>query len=345
MNRTRILSGLAAALALLMVPACQRGPSRPRVAFVTNNPGAFWSIAEAGANAAAAEEDVELLFRKPGQTDVGLQKEAIDDVLSQGIKAIAVSVIDPENQRDFLSKLAARVPLLTQDNDAPATQRLCYIGTNNYEAGKAVGKLVEEAMPRGGTIAVFVGDIKPLNAQERLQGVLDQLAGAKKPVERVEGKSYGKYRLHRIYTDVPEGEQKAKENAVDALAQLSKEKQVCLIGLWEYNPPMILSAVKDKARARADKGEIHIVAFDENPATLDGIADGLIHGTVVQDPYKFGYEAVRMMAAIARGDRSKIPADGLYFVPHRVITKDGGKDRIAVDKFREDLDRLLNKKS
>ena len=69
--------------------------------------------------------------------------------------------------------------LITQDNDAPRTRRKLYLGTDNYEAGKAVGKLVKEAMPEGGTIAIFVGQPDPINAKERRQGVLDELAGKK----------------------------------------------------------------------------------------------------------------------------------------------------------------------
>ena len=45
------------------------------------------------------------------------------------------------------------MPLITMDNDADKTGRLCYIGIDNYEAGKAVGRLVKKALPNGGTVA------------------------------------------------------------------------------------------------------------------------------------------------------------------------------------------------
>src|SRR5262249_17335767 len=128
---------------------------------------------------------------------------------------------------------------------------------------------------------------------------------------------------------------------VDAIAKLDNKKQpICMVGLWAYNPPAILSAVKDKGK----EGKIKIVGFDEDSATLQGIADGSVYATVVQQPFQFGYEAVKMMAALARGDNSKVPADGILYVPHRVITKDGGKDRVPVEKFRKELDQLLGKK-
>jgi ribose transport system substrate-binding protein len=336
MNPLRLLGILALVVALPSLPACQQGSTKTRVAFVSNNPESFWTIAEAGTKKAAEEENVEVLFRKPAQGDAALQKEIIDTVLGQGVKAIAVSVIAPKDQRAYLDEIAAKVPLITQDNDAPDSKRLCYIGTDNYEAGKAAGRLVKEALPEGGTVVIFVGDLVPLNAQQRRQGVLDELAGTRD----AKADKLGKYRVYRTYTDQPEGPQKAKENAVDALTALQNEDKVCLVGLWAYNPPAILSAVKDKGKV----GKVKIVGFDEDPATLQGIADGAVYGTIVQQPFLFGYESVKLMAALARGNRSQLPAGGVRHVPHMVITKDGGKGRRPVAEFRDELEKLLGKK-
>ena len=348
---------VAAALALGLLAGCGSNSGKPKVAFVSNNPESFWTIAEAGANKAASESDVELIFRRPQQGDPSKQREEIDGALNQGAQAVAVSVIDPKNQKDYLDKIAGKVQLLTVDNDAPDTRRVCYIGTDNYEGGKAVGRLVREAMPDGGTIAVFVGDLAPLNARQRRQGVLDELAG-EKDVKAEDGQSYGtdkKYTLYRTYLDQPEGAQKAKQNARAAVQDLKDKKDVCLIGLWAYNPPAILSAVNDKVQAgQLKRGQIKIVGFDENAETLQGIADGDIAGTVVQSPYQFGFQSVTLMAALVRGDKSKVPADGVVPIDFRIITKDGAKDypetvhgekkSIPVKEFRDQLDELLGKK-
>jgi ribose transport system substrate-binding protein len=157
--------------------------AKGKVAFVSNNVDPFWSIARAGAEKAAAENDVGLVFRMPDPGDAATQKEVIDTVLNQGVKAIAVSVTDPTNQTPyFKNDIVSRVPLITQDNDAPDSGRVCYIGTDNYEAGRAAGRLVKEAMPDGGVVAIFVGNLSALNAIQRRQGLLDELAGKPDPV-------------------------------------------------------------------------------------------------------------------------------------------------------------------
>jgi ribose transport system substrate-binding protein len=308
--------------------------SRPAVAFVTNNPATFWNIVEAGGNKAALENNVELVFKRPSSGNAAEQKEIIDSLVGQKIKAISISVIDPNNQSADLDKVAAKVPLLAVDNDAPRSKRHCYIGTDNYSAGRQAGKLVKEALPDGGVISVFVGQTEALNARQRCQGVLDELADAPPltdpnnvPTLPTGSQQYGKYKLHKIATDQPEGESVCKQKATDALIELEKEPNVCLIGLWAYNPPAILAAVKDQKRL----GKVKIVGFDEDPATLDGIDDGNIVGTIVQDPFNFGYESVKVMANLAKGGKDDGPA--VRYVPTRVITKAGGKGKLTVQEY------------
>lgn len=346
----KTLSRLALAVCAVVVLAsgCTGGSGGPRVAFITNNAEAFWNIAQAGAEKAAKEHGVTLMFIKPPSGDSAVQKEKIDQALSQGARAMAISVIDPDHQTRYLKNVASRTILLTQDNDAPDSGRLCYIGTDNYAAGRAAGALVRQAMPEGGTVVIFVGQTEPLNAQQRRQGVLDELSG-KKNTPTDEGTRLGdKYVLGKTYTDQPEGGTKAKENAGLALKVYEKEKNVCMVGLWAYNPPAIYGAVKDKDKL----GKVKIVGFDEDPKTLEGVKKGHIHGTIEQQPFEFGYQSVKLMAELINDDKSNLPEDGIRAVPHLAVTKDGkdvktedGKTTKGreVEGFHKELNKLLGK--
>lgn len=333
MKPLRILGVLAVAAAAALFPACNRS-SKIQVGFVTNNPEQFWTIAEAGAKKAAAEEDVELLFRRPDESTPAKQKEIIDALLVQQVSALAVSVIAPDQQASYLNKVAAQVPLICQDNDAPGVKRLCYLGTDNYEAGRAAGKLVKDAMPDGGVVAIFVGQIEPLNAQQRRQGILDELAGAKD----AKGPTLGKYKLHGSgsdlgpFTDNLNGTV-AQDNARKVLVDMKDEPNVCLVGLWAPNTPANYKAVK-----AADKlGVVKLVGFDEDETTLLGIKNGDVFGTIVQQPYEFGYQTVKLMAKVARGDKSGIPASGIIPIAHKRITRDN------VEEFHSNLKKLMGK--
>jgi ribose transport system substrate-binding protein len=91
-----------------------------------------------------------------------------------------------------------------------------------------------------------------------------------------------------------------------------------MVGLWAYNPPAILSAVKDAGKV----GKIGIVGFDENEETLKAIAAGEIHGTIVQQPFVFGYKSVEYLSALARHQEVKVPESKMIYVPITVIKKD-----------------------
>src|SRR5262249_7287193 len=119
--------------------------------------------------------------RRPSQGTSAEQQRIIQDLLITGVKGIALSPNDASNAVGFLkSKVTPKVHLVCADNDVPDPEaRRCYVGTHNYRAGRAAGALVEKALPKGGKIAIFVGQLDAPNAVERRQGLLDYLAGKK----------------------------------------------------------------------------------------------------------------------------------------------------------------------
>src|SRR5690606_11057391 len=117
---------------------------RVHVAFVTNNASDFWKIAEAGTKKAREELGCDVTFRIPSKGTAEEQMAIVEDLIVSGVSGIATSPKDPINQTDMLNRTAAQVHLVTQDSDVPESDRLCYIGTNNYDAGKAAGELILE---------------------------------------------------------------------------------------------------------------------------------------------------------------------------------------------------------
>lgn len=314
---------------LAFIPACSSKSEKLKIAMVTNCTDPFWDLCEAGAKKAAQDFDVDLLFRQPEKLDASIQTPIIEAWVKQGVNGIAVSVIDPVGQAKDLTRFAKKVPLVTMDNDADGTGRRCYIGVDNREAGRAVGRLVKKILPNGGTIAMFIANTTSANSIARTGGVLDELATTeangtpgkhpKKP--DITGKFYGKYFLvdGEAKTDGGPGEL-AVTNAAGVLGRLEGVPDVCMIGLYAYNPPAILEAVRSKSLL----GKIKIVGFDEDLTTLRAVAAGEIEGTVVQDPYNYGYKSVEVLSAIARGDDSKLVKGSL---PYQVVTQAGGPDQ------------------
>jgi ribose transport system substrate-binding protein len=305
----------ACLILLLFAVACKQNKATKRLAFVTNNASDFWTIARKGTEKAAAElPGVTVEFRIPGNGTAAEQKGIIDDLLAKGINGIAISPKDPDNQTQLINESAKQALVVTQDSDAPKSDRACYIGTDNVAAGRQEGELIKEVLPQGGKIMVFVGSADARNARERLQGIKEVLQGSK--VEIID-----------VRTDEAD-RVRAKSNAADTLVKYPDV--ACLVGLWSYNGPAILNAVKDAGKI----GQVKIVCFDEEDETLAGIHGGAIYATVVQQPFEFGYQSVKMMAQILNGDKSVIPANKQVIVPTLVIKKE------TVDEFQRKINGL-----
>ncbi len=289
-----------------------------KLAFVTNNASDFWTIARKGVEKADGElNNVTVEFKMPGEGTAAEQKRIIDDLVSTKVDGIAMSPVDPDNQTQLINDTAKKALVVTQDSDAPSSERALYIGTDNVAAGRQAGELVKEALPEGGKIMVFVGKSDARNAKERYEGLKEALKGSK--VEIIDLRTDDTDRV------------RAKSNAADTMTKYPEV--AALVGLWSYNAPAILNAVKDANKV----GKVKIIAFDEEDETLAGVKDGSIFATVVQQPFEFGYQSVLMMNKILGGDKSVIPANKVINVPTRIIKKD------TVEEFQRELNTLKGK--
>ena len=291
------------------------GGGKHKLAFVTNNASDFWTIARKGTEKAAAEiPGIEVEFRIPSDGTAAEQQRVIDDLLAKGIHGIAISPVDPVNQTQMLNRAAAGALVVTQDSDAPQSNRVCYIGTDNVAAGRQAGELVKEALPQGGKIMVFVGVLDAANAQQRYQGLKEALQGSNVQIIDVRTDNTDRVR--------------AKSNAADTL--VNNPDIAGMVGLWSYNGPAILSAVKEANKV--DK--VKIIAFDEEDPTLEGIKDGSIYATVVQQPFEFGYRSMELMAKYLNGDKSVVPASKQIFVPTIAVKK------ADIEEFQRKINQL-----
>jgi ribose transport system substrate-binding protein len=282
------------------------------IAFITNNASDYWTIARKGTDAAVAETPgLKVDFQLPPEGTAAEQKTLIDNVLTAGDQGIAMSPVDPANEIDLINDTAKKVLVFTQDSDAPTSDRACYVGSDNVAAGHQLGEQLVKALPGGGKIMAFVGKKDAQNAADRIKGLTDALKGSK-------------VQLVDVRTDETD-RAKAKSNVSDAL--VANPDLACLVGIWSYNGPAILSAVRDAGKI----GKVKILCFDEEDDTLSGIKEGAIDCTIVQNPYEFGRQAVEIMAKVLRGDKSVIPASKTIYIPTRVI------DKSNVDAFKADL--------
>ena len=310
----------ATAIAVAIIVGCSKPSEKSDFAYVTNGVDPFWDLCAAGVRIAEREFGVKCEVHMPTKGVVD-QKRILEAMVAKGVKGIAVSPVDPENQTGHLNEIAQVTKLITHDADAPESDRLVYIGTDNYKAGRALGQLVKEAIPDGGEVMIFVGRLEQLNARQRRQGVIDellnrahQMLGQVKFDEVAKEFKGDKYTVLDTRTDNFD-KAKAKANAEDAITKY--KNLACMVGLFAYNPPACIDAIKEAGKL----DQIKVCGFDEQESFLQAIKDGHAHGTISQQPWNYGYNSVKLLKSIMDGDTSAIPENRFIDVGYKVITK------------------------
>lgn len=345
MSQNRFLSyGFLAAVALAGVLAARTilmptegnpdAPARPVLEFVAGGPGQFHAIAVQGAEKAADAYDVELRVHVPDNSEPETQISLLSGVDTQTANGVAVAPMAGVPAQ-MLSRLASGVKLVTYDSDSPQSLRQCHIGTNNFAAGNMSARLVREALPDGGKVALFIGDQDRENSVGRRAGFYQDLLrryegdpAPEDPLDQpVEG---GGFTIVATYLDggVPEECEMNIRRALDDHPDLK-----AVVGLYGYVGPAAMRAL-----GAAEKlGDVEVVAFDEHDETLQGIIDGHIHGTVVQDPYQYGYESVRLLASLVRQRAEEVPlaGAGTLYLPCTLLRSDN------VEEYRDKLGARL----
>lgn len=273
-----------------------------KFAFITNNSSEFWKIAQKGVEKANAELGVQAEVKLPETGKPEQQKKIIEDLISQGYHGFAISLISPADQTRDIDKATAKLNVITHDSDGPQSKRLAYIGTNNYEAGKVLGNELKKLLPNGGKIAAFVGTLAADNASQRLKGVKDALVGSKVEVA--------------LTKEDNKDMTKARTNVEDVIN--ANPDVVGFIGLWSYNTPSIVAAVKASGKA----AQLTVAGFDEEDGTLQGIEEGVVKATVVQKPFEFGYRSVKLLYELSTKGAAALPKDPIIDTGVEVVTKD-----------------------
>jgi ribose transport system substrate-binding protein len=302
---------------------------RPRFVFVTNGNSPFFDAAHKGLQDAAKEFNVEVEMIRNDMTTGG-QIRRLEQVGAQrDVKGVMVSVVEPNASGivDQMKSLRAKgIPVLTLDADGQKETRDAYIGTNNIEAGRALGKVAAQLLPQGGKAVVFVGIRSGQNALERINGFKE---GAGDKIEVVD--------IMEDAADV----NKARRNVAAALQNHSDAKM--FVGIWSYNAP----AIADEVEAAGKRASLKLVTFDAEPNTLLALKKGAIDVTAVQNPYQMGYLGVKVLKAMLSGDQATVKSvvgeNGIHDTGVRLVVPDDLKGveseyLIRFTDFKKDLD-------
>lgn len=300
----------------------------PRFVFITNSNSPFWDAARKGLDDAAREFGAEVELIRNDSSTAG-QIRRLEQVAAQrDVKGVMVSVVEPSASGiiDQMKALRAKgLPVLALDSDGQKDTRDAYIGTNNVEAGRALGKVAAQLLPEGGKAVAFVGIRSAQNAQERVSGFRE---GAGQQIQVID-----------VMEDAGDVN-KARRNVAAALQNHPDLKM--LVGIWSYNAP----AIVDEVKAAGKRSSLKLVTFDAEPNTLLALKEGSLDATAVQNPYLMGYLGVKVLKALLAGDqatvKSIVGASGIKDTGIRLVAPDDSKITseflVPFSDFKKDLD-------
>jgi ribose transport system substrate-binding protein len=272
----------------------------------------YWQAAGAGFKKAAGQLKVRADFLGPNTYDPKAESDALDQAIQQKATGILVGVTDPGVLKAGIEKaIAAGIPVVTVDSDAPASKRLFFIGTNNYQVGITGGLRLAQELKGKGNVVVFTMPDQH-NMQDRLRGYRDALARTPDiQITRVVD-IQGDPRIAFDTTTQIIGKEKDKVDAFVCLEAQSGKEVAGVLGSYHIT------------------GKI-VMAMDTDPETLDLIQKGGIAATIAQKPYTMAFVGLQML-------------DNLYHHKPPALDTDWSKDSFSpVPSFVDTGSALIDK--
>lgn len=253
----------------------------------------YWRQIEHGAKVAAEKNDIWLEYMGPIIADPNEQIAMIEMAIVSKIDGILTQGLNDDKFTPIINKaIEMNIPVITVDSDTPGSNRITYVGTDNYSAGLMAGKELIKLTGGKANVGIITGLFQAANLSERVRGFMDAVKDEEgirildmkeSRIDRV-GAATAAYKLAHAY---PELDALVATSALDGIGYVQMRKEAI-----ENQDPII----------GADR-EIRVVAFDDLKETLDYMKEGYIDSTIVQQPYQMGYESVELMLEHLSGNR------------------------------------------
>jgi ribose transport system substrate-binding protein len=273
---------------LLLAPSCKRQSAGGKRVIAVIPKGVshfFWQSVHAGADAAAKEFNVEVVWKGPAQeTDYAGQINIVEDAINRRVDGICVA----PSHREALVPIVERaqregIPVTIFDSGIGTENYTSYVATDNRQGGRIAAERLAEKLGGKGKIAILGVKAGSVSTDEREEG-FQEVIKQKYPGIEIVAFQYGEADRAR-----------SLDRAADILTAHSD-----LNGFFASNESStvgVVQAIKQKGMG----GKILLVGFDSSPNLIDDLKSGAIDSLVLQNPFKMGYEAVKSMVEKLNG--------------------------------------------
>ncbi|GHD60003.1 sugar ABC transporter substrate-binding protein [Thalassobaculum fulvum] len=296
-------AALAAGVLLPLGSGTARAAEKTYAVVVKAMDNPFFDLVRDGCQKAAKEIDgAECLYIGPSSHTEADQLRIIDDLLSKGVDAIAISPSNAPAVANLLKRRKPGIPVITIDADVLAKDadvRTSYVGTDNYELGVALAEQLKKAKPGGGTLCLIMGGPAADNINQRAQGSRDTLSG-KKGIERLNGEGgWTEIAGCPLYTN--DDAALGVQMMADVLTANPDLDAFIAEGGWPQFAPQAYAQLTDQYLDRIKSGKLAMMVADTLPPQIQALKEGRSHVQVGQRPFEMGYRAMFVMNDLVGG--------------------------------------------
>ncbi|OAS89274.1 MULTISPECIES: sugar ABC transporter substrate-binding protein [Metabacillus] len=278
---------------------------KPKVVVVLQSlTSEYWNFVQAGAKQAFKDFNVDGTILGPSsESQVMEQINMMQDALTKGPDALVVSATQPETAiPTFNQYKESDIPVLLINQDVDWDNKVTFIGTDNFTAGKKGGELLASMLQKGDKVALIGGVLGSQTHRDRLDGAKEALVAAGM----------------EVVAEQPADSDKSK--AMNVMENII-ESNTGLKGVFVSSDDMAMGASRGVQNKGAD---VQVVGLDGTVESLESVIKDNTVGTVAQNPYDMGYKGVENAIKAIKGDSVEKRID----TGAEVITKENAQERL-----------------
>jgi ribose transport system substrate-binding protein len=259
----------------------------------------FWKSIHAGANKAAKELGVEIVWQSPQKEDDRQQQiQVMQNMISQGVSAIVLAPLDSKALVPSVETATNRnIPVVIIDSALESDKQVSFVATDNFLGGKLCAKQLGEALNGTGKVIMLRNAEGAASTIAREEGFLEGI------------KAYPNIQVLNQDQYAGVTMEKALQTSQNLLNRFGK-----VDGAFASNESTskgLLRALETAGMA----GQVKFVGFDAAEVLINGLKENKIQGLAVQNPFKMGYEGVKnAVAAIKKQQVAKTVDTGVQMV-------------------------------
>ncbi|MHB2167408.1 substrate-binding domain-containing protein [Alsobacter sp. R-9] len=289
MKASWLIAGLFAATAAFVQPAAAQQPTIPII--VKDTTSFYWQIVLAGARKAGQDLGVKVPeLGAQSEADINGQIAILENAVSSKPAAIVISPTQRAALGKPIDEAAKSVKIIGIDSAADSKAFTSFLTTDNVQGGRIAADGLAAAITKQygkaeGEVALITHLPGVGSLDERAKGFKEQLASKYPGIKLVADK-------------VSDGTANGGLNITTDLLTAFPN----LRGIFASNLIQAQGAIQAIAESKA-QNKVKLVGFDSDDKLVKALKDGVMAATVVQDPYRMGYDGVKTALAASKGEK------------------------------------------